>query len=176
MTVNVEEYARALFMLSLEENSSDEFLKSVTKIEEIFKNYTRYLELLSSPVITIDEKSELIDEAFSKNTNNYVVSFLKLLCKKGHIKDFSKCAREFDKLYKVLNNITTARVVSATKLCEVEKSELIKKLQKLFKKTVELELSVDSSILGGLIISIEDKVIDRSLRNSLFGIKDVIGK
>ncbi|MBR5121311.1 MAG: ATP synthase F1 subunit delta, partial [Oscillospiraceae bacterium] len=59
-------------------------------------------------------------------------------------------------------------------LTDEEKAALTQKLEKKCKGKVELSCEVDPSIMGGLIIEMQDTVIDGSLRQRLRDMKDVM--
>ena len=74
------------------------------------------------------------------------------------------------------NRVLTAKVTSAVPLSEKEEKALIEKLEKMTGNTVLLDVEVNDSILGGMIVEIDGKVIDGSLQNRLNLVKDVIGR
>ena len=73
-------------------------------------------------------------------------------------------------------NITKAQVKSAVPLTDTQKDALKEKLEKLSGKTVFIQCDVDSSIIGGLIVEMDGKVINASIHKHLNDVKDVIDK
>lgn len=65
-----------------------------------------------------------------------------------------------EKMYKALSSVSSAHVVSAIELSNEEKTALIEKLEKLTGNTVAAEYEINESIIGGVIVNIDDKVID----------------
>lgn len=176
MTNTINEYAEALFALAGEENIKDEIYSAVNEVDKIFNENPEYLELLASPVVAKNERIELINKAFGEFLPEYMLSFLKLLCEKGHIAQYSLCAKVFNELFSFSNKVSQALVTSAVELDDDEKQKLIKKLEKMCGHTVELDLVVDKSILGGMIIEMDGKIIDASMRRHINDVKDVISK
>lgn len=172
----MKEYAEALYSLACEENMKEEIVQAVDKIDQIFKDNPQYVELLSSSAIEIKERLEMLEKAFSTFASEYVVSFLKLLCQNGYIKYYEECAQEFNKLVDFSNKVVTAKVKTAVNLTQEEEKALIKKLEKMCARTVELDISVDKNILGGIIIEVDGKIIDASLSSQLKDMKEVIAK
>ena len=172
----MKEYAEALYYLACEENMKEEIASAVDKVDQIFKDNPQYVELLSSSAIEIKERIVMLEKAFSSFVPEYVVSFLKLLCENGYIKYFEECAQEFSKLVDFSNKVVTAKVKTALTLTEEEEKALINKLEKMCARTVELDISVDKNILGGIIIEVDGKIIDASLSSQLKDMKEVIAK
>ena len=72
--------------------------------------------------------------------------------------------------------ISVARVVSSVPLTLEEKKRLKARLEKMSGRKVSLECSVDKSLLGGLVVEMDGKVINGSLRQRLDEMKDVMSK
>ncbi len=176
MTEISREYAEALFAVACEENAKDKYNEDLKKILNVFNENPDYMEFLVCPGIPLSERINAIDEAFSGNFPQYIVMFMQLLCEKGRIKLFSQCVAEFIKLVDASKNITVAKITSAVELTQDEKENIRRKLEKSLKKGVITECIVDPTIMGGIIIETEGRVIDGSLRKSLHEVKEVIGR
>ena len=70
----------------------------------------------------------------------------------------------------------TAKVTSATELTEEEKNALYEKLKKMSQKEIVIDYHLDKDILGGMIIEMDGKVIDASVKSRLKEVKDVISR
>ena len=68
--------------------------------------------------------------------------------------------------------VTTARVISAVPLTAEEQARLKASLKRRFGRDLDLALSVDPSILGGLTVQVGDQVIDGSLAGKLNALQD----
>lgn len=173
MTEISNEYATALFSLALENRAEKEYYSCLETISAIFSAEPDYPELLSCPSIPINERMAAVDSAFS-SMPEHIVSFLKILCERGRIGDFEECVEIYKKLLSEHEKRSTAIVTSALELTDTEKSALAQKLGQKEGCTVTLDCRVDPSIIGGLIIEIDGKVIDGSIRGKLSEVKDVI--
>ena len=99
-----------------------------------------------------------------------------VLVSNGHISDFSDCAEDFFVLFENEKNLTTAFVRSAVPLSQDDLNKLKEKLEVLSKKAVTIEAQVDESLLGGIVVSIDGKVYDGSLKQKIKTAKEVMGK
>lgn len=170
-----KEYAEALFLLAAEENIKKEIGETLTAMEDAFCENPVFLELLSSPAVPMEERLSIIEKTFS-SLERYGISFLKLLCERGHLPGFSEMVQTYRELVEIAGKVSTAQVVSAVELTEEEKTSLLKKLEKQCGHTVTAEYRVDKELLGGIVIEIDGKVIDASLRNRLNDIKEVMSR
>lgn len=170
------EYAAALFSLAKEEKREAEFLQALKTAEEIFRAEPEYAEILDSRSLASSLRASLVQKAFGENMPEYVVSFICLLCEKGHIGEFFDCVAEYEKMYKHFLSVCDVKITSAVPLTESEKAALVSKLEKSGNKTVSARYAVDPAILGGIIVESDDSVIDGSLRGKLGKVKEVIEK
>ena len=176
MTETSKEYALALFELAKEQGNEREFALALNTVAKELENAPESAELLSSPNIPTEERNALIEQAFAAHVPEYVLSFIQLLCRQGHIREFGSCVREYETLYKELESISTARVISAAALTDRQKEALMKKLTKISGNKITAVYEIDETLLGGLTVYLDDKIIDGSLRRKLKEVKEVIDK
>ncbi|MBQ7953552.1 MAG: ATP synthase F1 subunit delta, partial [Clostridia bacterium] len=140
------EYAKALFMLAAEKGKGKEYKEALDTVVDIFEENSQYSELLSTFAIPLEERLNALETAFSDRIPRDVLSFLKLLCEKKHISEFSECVKEYNAMYNEICEISNAKVTSAVELSKDEKVSLIKKLEKMSGHKTLIEYIVDSSI------------------------------
>lgn len=174
MTSIAEEYAAALFALAAEENSKGEVAESLEAVRDLMRQNPEYVDLLCAPSIPLDERLCLIDKAFGEYMHEYAVSFVKLICERGHIRELDECISEYLKLYEASDGTVTAYVTSAMALDENERAALAAKLEAKLSRRVELVCDVDASILGGVIIKVDGNIMDGSLKTKLAEVGTII--
>lgn len=168
------EYAEALFALSIENGCEDVYEKELELVSQVFLENHGYIDFLSSHFVPLAERIDALSEAFSGGVNNIVMSFLKILCEKHHIGEIHACISEYKAMLNERRRASVAKVISAVALNDVERSTLIEKLESTSGRSVTAEFMVDESIIGGLIVEMDGKVMDSSLRKHLSDVKDVI--
>ena len=174
MAQTVREYAEAIFMIVMEEGKQNEYGKALDRMLEIFAENPEYVDLLASPAIPTGERIECIAEAFEGFVPEHVLSFVQLLCENGRITSFDECVKEYKKLLDASNKVTVAKIISFVELSDSQKSRLTEKLEKISGNRVQAEYFTDPSVLGGLIIEMDGKIIDGSLSHRLQEVKDVM--
>ncbi len=170
-----EDYADALFKLTLIEGIVDEVEKDLYKIESMIRTQLKLKEIWENTGIIKEKKKAIFEEILKKEkVNPIVTNFLNLLIDAGREKAFFEVAKEFSKMIssrrkKVLVEVTTAFPLKENELLKVKR-----KLKEIIKKEIVLKTSVNENILGGIIIRIGDKLIDASLRKRLDKLKESI--
>lgn len=171
-----KEYGTALYMVAKENKSERELLEALSQIVNIFEQNPEYIDLLSTPSISKEERVGIIEEAFGKQMPEHVVSFLKLLCERGRIRQLYECVEEYNRLFDEDMKMSVARVVSCVELTKIERDRLKKRLEKITGRKITLDCEVDKSVLGGLVVYVDGKVIDGTLRHRLDEMKDVMSR
>lgn len=171
-----KEYGTAIFALACEEGAKKEYARALEDVKSVFVEQPEYLQLISSPSIPLSERLTAIETAFATKVPEHVLSYLELMCQKGRIALFLESVEHFNELFDASDQIATAKVTSAIPLTDEEKQRLCKKLEQLYKKSINLECFIDEAVLGGLIVEIDGNIIDGSLRQRLREVKEVINK
>ena len=136
-------------------------------IRQLFRENPDYVKLLSEPSIPKEERTKLLDTAFGTEAERYLVNFLKLLCERGILGEYSGCCEEFTRRYNVDHNIATAVVTSAVALTDEQMAALKDKLEKISGKTVTLTQKTDPTVLAGLKVELEGRQLDGTVKSRL---------
>ncbi len=170
------EYAKALFMLAVEDKGEEEYKNALEFVLDAFRENPEYPQFLESLSVSLNDRLKSLEAVFGKCIHRNVLSFLKLLCEKRHIDEFAECAEEYFALYNDFKKISKAKVTSAVELTENQKASITQKLEKKTGNKLVIEFVTDSSIIGGIVVETDGKVIDSSIKKHLENVKDVIGQ
>ncbi len=160
------EYARALFMLSEEERSSDRVMADIAVAKRAFIDNPDYARLLDTPALAKSERLELIDKAFA-SLDGSLVNLIKILAERRLSYIFPKLAEEYSALYDESRGILRAEAVTAVALTKAQSDALARKLSALTGKTVILNNTIDKSILGGVKLRYGGIQLDGSVKTRL---------
>ena len=174
MTDLSREYAEALFALAAENDQTKEYLEALDTAATLLADNPDYVELLRCPTIQKEERDGLLEQTFGQILPEQVLAFIQLLCAHGRIRSFTDCVAEYRLLYQTAVAMSTAQVVSAVPLTDEEKQRIAETLSARFGRTVTLECTVDESLLGGMVVRVDGKVLDGSLRSRLHAVKEVM--
>lgn len=168
------EYAEALFLLAAETGREGAFREELARIAPYFTE--DYVAFLASPAVPLSERTEAIRRAFGEAVSEEVLSFLCLLTEKGRVGIFHETLKEYGKLDDLRRRVTEARVVTAAPLSKEEKTRLLAKLSSVAGKRVEASFETDEALLGGVLVEMDGRTYDGSLRFRLQDVKDEISR
>ncbi len=164
-------YAQTLLDLSLQEGKLDVAFNDMNFFVSVYKQSKDFSAVLKSPVITADKKLPILNKIFKGRINDLTLSFIELVTRKNREEVLIEVANEFSALYFEHKNIAKATVISAIELPEASVSAIKSKLEAFTGKGIVIETAVDKSIIGGVVVKIGDKIIDKSVKNMLNRLK-----
>ncbi len=167
MTQAAKVYGGSLYDLAAEEKLDGQIMEQMNEIRQIFRENPAYLRLLGEPSIPQSERIKLLDEAFGGQVETYLLNFLKLLCEKKLLREFSGCCEEFTRRYNLDHGIVEAVVTSAVKLKEEQMEALRAKLEKTSGKKIHLTQKTDTSVVAGLRVEMEGKQLDGTVQGRI---------
>lgn len=161
-------YGDALFELALEEDKMDSLLQEALFVRETFLENEEVLKLFNHPKIRKDEKEAFIEKVYEGNVSEDMVGFLHIIVAKDRYNEILPILDYFIHRVKEYKGIGTARVTSAVELSKAQREAIENKLLATTGyHSFEMDYQVDPGILGGLIIRIQDRVVDSSLKTQL---------
>lgn len=167
-------YAEALFEVALELNKLDDIKEELSGVSDILNSDEKLKTIFEHPKLSKDEKKDIINSIFKDRVSQEVLNFLYITVDKRREKYISKISKEYLRLYNSEKGILEGTVTTAIPLTEEQVIKLQNELKDKFNKNVVLENKIDTSILGGVLLRIEDKVIDSSIKGQLEEIKKLL--
>lgn len=161
-------YGNALFELALEEGKLDSLYEEAVALIDILMDNQELIKLLSHPQVSKDDKRKIVTEIFDGKVADELTGLIAMVVEKGHVNELISILNYFVKQVKKEKNIGVATVASAIELSDSQKQAIEKRLiETTVYDTMEIDYSVDKSLIGGLVIRIEDRVVDSSIKTKL---------
>lgn len=165
-------YATALFELARDEKSIDAVKADLEKFEAMLADSTDLKRLVRSPVFSAGEQSRALAAVLDKaEISGVAAKFLKVLTANRRLFVVTDVIRAFRALVARFKGEATADVTVAEKLSDKNLDALKTALKSVTGKDVALNVNVDPSIIGGLVVKLGSRMVDSSLRTKLNSIK-----
>ena len=111
---------------------------------------------------------ELLTDKNESEISGVVKKFVDYVKKAGDAKNIQDIMKQFVKIYNENNNIVTAQVITAHELGREQQDKVNKFIASHYgAKKVELENIIDKKIKGGIIVKVDDEVLDGSVLSRL---------
>ncbi len=168
-------YATALFELARDQKSIDSVRADVDKFAGLLADNPDLTRLVRSPVFTAQEQGKALDAVLAKaGIGGIAANFLKVLTANRRLFVVSDVIRAFRVLVAKFRGEATADVTVAEPLNDKNLDALKASLKSVTGKDVDLNVNVDPSIIGGLIVKLGSRMVDSSLRTKLNSIKNAM--
>ncbi len=160
-------YGEALFEIAMEAEPQ-ELMNEINQIQDIWKQNPDFDRLMKHPGIPKKEKLQVIKEVFGGRISKELLGFLEVVIQKERYSELPAIFEYFINKVKEVKGIGVAYVSTAVELTEAQKSQVqAKLLETTSYKTMEMHYSVDAALIGGMVIRINDRVVDSSIRSKL---------
>jgi F-type H+-transporting ATPase subunit delta len=165
-------YATALFELARDEKSVDAVVADLNAFDAMLAESEDLRRLVRSPVFSADSQSKALTAILDKSgIAGTAANFLKVLTANRRLFAVADVIRAFRALVAKFRGEATADVTVAEALSEPNLDALKVALKSVTGKDVTLNVKVDPSIIGGLVVKLGSRMVDSSLRTKLNSIK-----
>jgi F-type H+-transporting ATPase subunit delta len=166
VTTIARPYAEALFRLADENHALAAWSSTLAEMAEVASN-ADVRAVIANPNIEAPQLVELFLSLCKDVTGKEARNTVELLVKNGRLDVLPEIRTLFEQLKDEREGVVEAEIVSAFPLDEVQRSSLVADLERKFKRKVQVAVSTDDSLIGGVCIKVGDEVIDASVRGKL---------
>lgn len=170
-------YAAALFEISEELPAGEQqsLHDDVAALGALFVESDDLIKLIRSPIISAEEQAAALAAVLDKaGAGQLVKNFTALVISKRRARALPDMAKQYATLVARSRDEMVAQVSSAQPLEEAQIAALKEQLKSALGKTVQVDASVDETLLGGLVVKVGSRMIDGSLRSKLNSLKTAL--
>ena len=167
-----ERYASALFDLALADKKLDKVEADLGRFDDLLNGSEDLRRLVNSPVFSTEDQVRAIGGVLDKaKITGLVGNFMRVVAQNRRAFAMPLIQGAFKKLLADHRGEETAQVSVAAALKPAQTKELKAALKSVVGKDVDLQIDIDPSLLGGMIVKIGSRQIDTSLRTKLSSLK-----
>lgn len=164
-------YAKSLIDLAKEQNTLDVIKNDINAFQQTLKSSIALQNLLNNPIVTPGDKIAILKKLFEKSFHKTTISFFAIIVRKNRSNVLPEIADAFMQQFNKYNNIISATVKTAQPIDDRTTADVTAFIEKQSGKKVALTKVTDPSLIGGLVIQIEDKLYDASISGKLNHLK-----
>jgi F-type H+-transporting ATPase subunit delta len=161
-------YAAALFDLAKDADLLDVVRQDLADLKRLIGESADLAELVRSPLFSRDDQMKGIGAVLDRaGASDLTKRFLAVVAKNRRLFAVSQMVDAYFALLADHRGEMTAEVVSAYPLTDQQTAELTETLSAQLSRKIQINASVDNSLLGGLVVRVGSRMIDNSLRTKL---------
>ncbi len=161
----VKRYAKALAEFD------EDFTYDLKTVLDALEKNKDLADFLNHPIVDINDRKDVLEKIFKDKVSAQVLDLTYVLLDNNRFSLFEAVCMSYKDALDEKNNVMKIDVISAVNLDEEDKEALFKKLQEKTRGKIILNYHTDESILGGLLLKAQDKVIDLSLKKRFENLK-----
>ncbi|MFH0777178.1 MAG: ATP synthase F1 subunit delta [Candidatus Eisenbacteria bacterium] len=167
-----KKYAKAFFLLAEKADATEAVRADLESLVGLLRRAPTLLSFLQSPDVTQETKLTLLGTAVKSRVQDSTWLFLRLLTKRKRLPLLPQIFSAYVGMDEARKGIRRVRVVSAVPLEKHERELLTSRLEQITGNKVLMDATVDPSIIGGVVVYLNGKVIDGSIRSGLEDLRE----
>ncbi|MCR4912081.1 MAG: F0F1 ATP synthase subunit delta [Bacilli bacterium] len=168
-------YAQALYSLKRDSKKVEETQIEVKEIMKIIKDNPDFLTLLDTPHLSKEERIAIVDKVFA-SIDEDIKNLIKIVIENGRALYLLQIFEDFNSLANEYRGVKEGLVYSAMPISDKELSNITKTISEIEKCPVELKVIVDSTLIGGIKVVINDHIYDGSIKHHIEEMKNTLLK
>ena len=166
-------YADAALAVARAEGNVAEVEDELFRIGRVYEPSDELRNALTDPHVPASRRQQIVEDLLEGKASPATVAIVSMIVGTGRAADLPKIAQEVVQRAAATTGSTVAEVRSAVPLTEEQLARLADALKARTSKDVTVRNVVDPSVIGGVVTTIGDDVLDGSVRSRLAQLRDV---
>jgi F-type H+-transporting ATPase subunit delta len=167
----IDGYARGLFEVARAEGTLDEVEDELFRFARSYESSDELRNALSDELIPPAKRQAIVEDLLGGKATPTTVQLISMVVGSGHGKDLPAIVDRMVERAAASKDMEVAEVRAAVPLSQDQQDRLRAALANATGKNVSLKVVVDPSVLGGLVATVGDTVIDGTVRTHLDQLK-----
>jgi F-type H+-transporting ATPase subunit delta len=165
-------YASALFELARDANAVDAVAGDLDRFDTMYRESADLRRLIRNPVFTAEEQSAAIGAILDRaGIGGLSGNFIRLVAAKRRLFALPDMIRAFRDLVSDAKGIVRAQVTLAERPSDKVVNDIKAALRDVAQADIALDVRIDPSLIGGLIVKMGSRMVDGSVRTKLNSIR-----
>lgn len=168
-------YARALFDVALQKGEEGTLRDQLDGAVRVFQGSRELQQTLDHPALPLERKKKILAALFAGQSSALLLKLLELLVQRRRTSVLPALARTYTALWNAHRGVVAAEAVSAVPLLPEQQAAIQAKLQAMTGRPVELEARTDAAVLGGVLVNMDGRTYDGTVRTHLSALREHLG-
>src|SRR3954447_12340919 len=169
-----EAYADAMFEVARAEGTVDEVEDELFRFARALEGSDELREALTDPHIPASRRQQIVEDLLGPRATSTTTALISMVVGIGRGRDLPTIIDALVKKSAASHSRAVAEVRTTVALSPEQRTRLAAAVEKATGKSVEVKVIIDPSILGGIVTTVGDTVIDGSIRTRLEQLKNAI--
>lgn len=167
----IDGYARALFEVAQAEGSLEQVEDELFRFARAYESSDELRNALNDEMIPAAKRQAIVEDLLGGSANTTTTQLVSMVVAGGRARDIPAIVAQLVDRASTTKNQATAEIRSAVPLSDDQKWRLAEALAKVTGSGINLKVVVDPSVLGGIVATVGDTVIDGTVRTRIDQLK-----
>ena len=167
----IEGYARGLFEIARAEGTIDEVEDELFRFARMYESSDELRTALSDEQIPAAKRQAIVEDLLDGKVTSTTTQLISMVVGSGRARDLPAIVDKLVARASAAKNLEVAEVRTAIPLTPDQETRLAAALANATGKQVNLKVIVDPSVLGGIVATVGDTVIDGTVRTRIEQLK-----
>lgn len=169
-----QSYAEAVLNILEAEGNGNEVTDELFRFAKVLEANDELRDALIDPHLPLERRLQIVDDLLGARATTTTVAIVSMLVTTGRVRQLSEIVDCVLETTASRGDRTVAQVRSAVPLSDDQKARLAAALKAQTGRDVDIVVTVDPELLGGVVTQIGDTVIDGSVRQRLSQLRESI--
>ena len=167
----IQGYARALFEVARAEGTLDEVEDELFRFARSYESSDELRKALTDDQVPAEKRQAIVEDLLGGKATPTTVQLLSMVIGSGRSRDLPAIVDELVSRASSAKQLDVAEVRTAVPLTDDQQARMKAALENATGKSLNLKTVVDPSVVGGVVATIGDTVIDESVRTRIDQLK-----
>ena len=163
----IQGYAQAILAVASAESNGAQIEDEIYRFSQVLQSSEELKSTLSDASIPSARRQQIVEDLLDGQATRTTVALVSMIVAAGMGSDIKAIADRVVGLGAESRDKAVAEVYSVVDLSSDQQQRLAAALKSATGKDVEMKIIIDESVMGGLLVQIEDEVIDGTVRTRL---------
>ena len=163
----IQGYAQAILAVASAESNGAQIEDEIYRFSQVLQSSEELKSTLSDASIPSARRQQIVEDLLDGQATQTTVALVSMIVAAGMGSDIKAIADRVIGLGAESRDKAVAEVYSVVDLSSDQQQRLAAALKSATGKDVEMKVIIDESVMGGLLVQIEDEVIDGTVRTRL---------
>jgi F-type H+-transporting ATPase subunit delta len=173
-TDRIGAYADAMFEVARAEGNLAEVEDELFRFARAYEGSDELRDALTDPHIPASMRQQIVEDLLGPRATHVTTALVSMVVAVGRARELPTIIDSLVRMSAAAQKKAVAEVRSAVELTDDQRRRLADAIEKATGKSVEVKVIVDPSVLGGLVTTVGDTVIDGSVRTRLEQLKNTL--
>ena len=160
-------YARALLDVALQQGDAEALRRELREAAALLAAQKDLKSALEHPALPAEAKRKIVEAVWGRRGSKLLARLMGLLAERGRVALLPAIEESYGALWNAHRGVVAAEAVAAVPLDEAQARAVAEALRRATGKKVELQTRVDAALVGGLLVKMEGRTYDGTVRGRL---------